>query len=468
MGRGLQVPMTEIVGFRMLIAASHSGAGKTTVTAVVLRALRRRGLEVQPFKVGPDFIDGAYHAEATGRPSINLDIWMMGARGVRRSYERWSSDADVSVIEAMGALYDGAGGTERGSAAHVAKLLGVPVIVVLDVWGMTRTTAAILDGLRAFDPALDIAGCVLNRVGGDAHARMIMDALPRRLRRLVIGAIEHRPELAIPERHLGLLTVDENPIADAEREAAHERAARGIDVDRLVRLAGGARPARSPQRVVKTTRPAVARIAVARDEAFSFYYEENLLLLRDAGFELVPFRPTVDPGLPAATDAVYIGGGYPESFAARLAANTSLAAELRARAEAGMPLYAECGGLMYLGRSLTGFDGVRHEMSGVLPLDVVMDPEHLSIRYVEVRTRAESPLGEPGTTLRGQEFHQSRIVDADIDPTLYDVTTSDGKTSRDGYLLGGVVASYIHLHLASNRTLVTSLVRSAIASRQRL
>jgi cobyrinic acid a,c-diamide synthase len=467
MGGDVQARTPEIVRSRMLIAASHSGAGKTTVTAVVLRALRRRGLEVQPFKVGPDFIDGAYHAEAAGRPSINLDVWMMGARGVRRSYERWSRDADVSVIESMGALYDGANGTGRGSAAHVAKLLGVPVVVVLDVWGMTRTTGAILEGLRSFDPELDIAGCILNRVGSPAHAKMIMDALPRGLRRLVVGAIEQRRELAIPERHLGLLTVDENPKANAEREEAYASAGQMIDLDRLARIAGIGRPAPARPAIAKGPSPPVARIAVARDAAFSFYYEENLLFLRDAGFELVPFRPTVDQHLPTEVDAVYIGGGYPESFAAELAANASLAAELRARTESGMPLYAECGGLMYLGRSLTGFDGVRHEMSGVLPLDVVMDPQHLSIRYVEVRTRAASPLGEAGMALRGQEFHQSRIAAAEIHAALFDVTTSDGQTYRDGYLLGGVVASYVHLHFASNRRLVTSLVRSAIESRPR-
>ena len=169
----------------MLIAGTHSGAGKTTVTSVIVSALRRRGLSVQPFKLGPDFIDAAYHAEAAGRPSINLDLWMMGEEGVRQSHRRWSDEADVSVIEAMGALYDGEDGTERGSAAEVAKLLDVPVIVVLDVWGMTRTAAAILEGLRAFDPALRIAGCVLNRVGSATHAEMIMKALPDELRELV-------------------------------------------------------------------------------------------------------------------------------------------------------------------------------------------------------------------------------------------------------------------------------------------
>ncbi|HEY8471587.1 MAG TPA: cobyrinate a,c-diamide synthase [Natronosporangium sp.] len=445
----------------VLIAATHSGAGKTTATAVVLRALRRRGLAVQPFKLGPDFIDPMYHAEATGTPSINLDLWLMGAAGVRRSFRRWSRPADISVIEAMGALYDGADGTERGSAAHLAKVLDVPVIVVLDVWGMTRTAGAILAGLAGFDPDLRIAGYLLNRVGSDKHAQLVIDALPKQHRELVLGAIPHRPELAIPERHLGLLTVAENPTSAAARDEAFQQAAERLDVDRLCRLAGVGtqRPARPPKRR-RTTAP-TARLAVARDPAFCFYYRENLLLLRDAGFELVEFRPTADRRLPAGVDAVYLGGGYPESFAAELAANRSLAAELRDRAAAGMPVYAECGGLIYLGRSLTVHTGQRHRMAGVLPLDVVMDPAHLAIRYVTVRTRRRSPLGGPATTARGQEFHQSRIVRADLEPDLYEVTTSDGQRYRDGYLHRNVVASYLHLHFGSNRAIVSNLLAAA-------
>jgi cobyrinic acid a,c-diamide synthase len=448
----------------ILIAATHSGAGKTTVASAVSRALRRRGLEVQPFKLGPDFIDPGYHAEAAGRPSINLDVWMMGERGVRQSYRRWSADSDIAVIEAMGALYDGQDGSGHGSAAHVAKLLGVPVVVVLDVWGMTRTAAAILDGLRAFDPALDIAGCVLNRVGSAKHAQMVVDALPPHLRRLVLGTIEHRPELGIPERHLGLVTVDENQAASGARGDAQARAGERLDLDRLVQLAGTAGPTAIAPAVGPPTKP-VARLAVARDQAFCFYYEENLLLLRAAGWELVPFSPTADPRLPTDTDAVYIGGGYPEAFATQLAANAPLAAELRQRATDGMPIHAECGGLIYLARTLTRHPGDRHAMAGVLPLDVVMDPAHLAIRYVEARTRTASPLGPAETTIRGQEFHQSRIAASDLPPTLYDLTTSDGQTHRDGYQLRNVTASYVHLHLASNPQVAGALLQTAIQAR---
>ncbi len=434
----------------LIVSATHSGAGKTTVTASIVQGLRGSGLEVQPFKLGPDFIDAAYLTEAAGRPAINLDLWMMGADGVRRSFERCAEGADIAVIEAMGALYDGADGTGEGSAAHLAQLLGLPVLLVLDVAGMTRTAAAILDGLIEFDSKVEIPGVILNRVGSPTHAEMVMRGLPAPLRDLVLGAIPRDVDLEVPERHLGLLTTAENEAARTSREAAQRRASRHLDIERVARVA---RPGSKTGEMAPPARrrqgPPAARLAVARDQAFCFYYEENLRLLSEAGFELVPFRPTLDRGLPDGVDAVYLGGGYPESFAAELAANRSLATELRKRTAAGMPLYAECGGLLYLARSLTGFDGSRHQMSGVLPLDIAMDREYLAISYVTARTSAPSLLGAAGTTARGQEFHQSRITSAEIEATLYDLTTGDGRSSRNGFIQGNVVAGYVHLHFAS-------------------
>lgn len=449
-----------------IVSATHSGAGKTTVTTSVIHGLRESGLRVQPFKLGPDFIDTAYLSEAAGREAINLDLWMMGAEGVQRSFRRWLDGADIAVIEAMGALYDGANGSGEGSAAHLARLLSLPVLVVLDVAGMTRTAAAILEGLVAFDPSVEIAGVVLNRVGSPRHAEMVMEGLPPRLRNLVLGAVPRDAGLEIPERHLGLLTSEENESGRCSREAGRERVSRYIDLERIRQVAGQSAPSRAEPPEWSGHREPSARLAIARDRAFCFYYEENLRLLSDAGFELVPFSPTADHGLPPDIDAIYIGGGYPESFAAELAANRPLAAELRERAAAGMPLYAECGGLLYLARSLTGFDGSRHEMSGVLPIDVAMDREYLAISYVTACTSAASPLGPVGTTARGQEFHQSRIINAEIDATLYDVTTSDGRNRRDGFLQGNVVAGYVHLHFASAPDIPAALLTAATEARQ--
>jgi cobyrinic acid a,c-diamide synthase len=482
----------------ILISATHSGAGKTTVTGVLMAALRRRWLSVQPFKIGPDFIDAAHHAEVCDRPSINLDTWLQGEDGMRRSFERWSADADIAVIEAMGGLFDGVDGTGRGSPAELAKLLGVPVVVVLDVWGMTRTAAPILRGLRDFDPEVRIAGCVLNRVGSPGHAAMVVDSLPEDVRGLVVGSVAASEDLTIPERHLGIVTVQELGASAAARAQARERAGSDLDLDRIIELAAGSErpPGMSgPAPVHPSTRPSTRpprtgdepsrladalpqpereasagergerlRMAIAQDEAFHFYYEENLELLREAGFELVPFRPTTDSSLPPDVDIVYLGGGYPESFAAELATSESLAAELRERVTSGLPIYAECGGFIYLGRSLTGFDGETHAMAGVLPLDFTMDREHLSIAYVTATTAADSPLGPAGTVARGQEFHQSRITaspTAPAEPDLFNLTRHDDRRSRTGLARPNVAASYVHLHLASNPTVATNLARAA-------
>ncbi|WP_030664814.1 cobyrinate a,c-diamide synthase [Streptomyces rimosus] len=450
-----------------VVAATHSSAGKTTVTAIVLRLLRERGLNVQAFKIGPDFIDPGYHREITGRPSINLDLWMMGAEGVRRSFSRWSAEADVCVIEAMGGLYDGENGTEKGSAAHIAKLLGVPVVVVMDVWGMTRTSGAVLGGLLAFDPEVRIAACVLNQVGSRTHAEMVLTALPGHLRELVAGWVERSEHLRVHERHLGLTTVEENPTGAAERARAQAASGRTVGLDALLAATRTAlpRPAGTPaQRPPRGTGPGAPRVrlAVARDAAFCFYYEENLGALEEAGFTVVPFRPTVDPRLPDDVAAVYLGGGYPESFTAELAANRSLAQELKARAGHGMPVYAECGGMMYLARSLADFDGNSAAMAGVLPIDVVMDRQYLSIHYVDVRTQAPSPLGGTGQRARGQEFHQSRITTADIEPNLYEVTTSTGERRPAGFLLDNVAASYIHLHFGTHPEIPRNFLSAAL------
>lgn len=449
----------------LIVSSTHSGAGKTTATSAVIHALRESGLRVRPFKLGPDFIDTAYLGEAAGKEAINLDLWMMGAEGTRAAFRRWSRDADIAVIEAMGAIFDGADGSGRGSAADLARLLGLPVLIVLDVAGMTRTAAAILEGLIAFDPGLEVAGVILNRVGSERHAEMVMEGLPAGLRDLVLGAIPRDLGLEIPERHLGLLTAEESETARPVREAARERAGERLDTERVRRIARPAatgEPAKAERQ--RGHRPS-ARLAIARDRAFCFYYEENLRLLREAGFELVAFRPTLDRHLPPGVDAVYIGGGYPESCAVALAANRSLAEELRRRAADGMPVYAECGGLLYLARSLTGFDGARHEMSGVLPLDIVMDREHLAIRYVSARTSAPSLLGATGTTARGQEFHQSRIAAAEIEPTLYELRTSEGESGRDGFLRGNVAASYVHLHFGSEPGIAGAFLAAATEAR---
>lgn len=442
-----------------IVAGTHSGVGKTTVTLALIRAIVRGGRSVQPFKLGPDFIDTAYHGEAAGRGSINLDLWMMGAENVRQTFHRFSADSDVAVIEAMGALFDGENGTERGSAAFLAKLLHVPVVLVIDIWGMTRSAIPLLEGFLSFDRDLTFTGFVLNRAGSVRHAQMVYDALPASLQQMCLGHVLRRDALEMPERHLGLITIDENAVGAEARRVALDEAGAGLSIDRLL-------PPQSKNPTARGTKKRVAaatarvRIAIARDPAFCFYYAENLALLEEAGAELCPFSPTADRSLPGGVAGVYIGGGYPESFLANLASNETIKQQLRTCAGAGMPIYAECGGFMYLGRTLTNADQFAAPMAGIFPLDTVMDPAHLAIRYVTVRTVADSPFGPAGAEARGQEFHQSRRVGGPSGAPMYQVVSSTGEQHEEGLLCRAAMGSYIHLHFASNRDLPRNFVKS--------
>ncbi|AEF86464.1 cobyrinic Acid a,c-diamide synthase [Treponema primitia ZAS-2] len=451
----------------LIVSATHSGAGKTTITRALLAALKARGLIVQPFKIGPDFIDPMYHTKVVGRPSVNLDVWMMGEEGIRDVYARWTADVDVAVIEGMGALYDGADGGNSGSAAHLAAILGVPVLVVVDVWGMTRTTGAIMDGMDGFDPAVQISGFVLNRIGSSYHRDLIEKAIGGTRWRKVVATIEADRALEVPERHLGLLTTWEN--SSSSDNSGIDRIARQIDIDRVFseQLGPLHRPPASPH--INRSNGAHLRLALAQDAAFCFYYEENLAALAAAGFDIIEFSPAAGEALPPSVDAVYFGGGYPESFAPELAANKGLADQLRQFAESGMPIYGECGGLIYLGRTLRTFDGMEHKMSGVLPIDFVMDPGHLSIRYAELTTCTHSLLGPEGTVVRGQEFHQSRVAASSIQANFFTAKTSDGQKFTDGYQYNNVTASYTHIYFGgTNTTIADNFFESAALLQHRL
>ncbi|WP_224363195.1 cobyrinate a,c-diamide synthase [Hyalangium versicolor] len=448
-----------------IIAGTHSGVGKTTTSLILMAALRGRGYQVQPFKIGPDFIDPGYHRRVTERSSINLDLWMMGLAPLRRSFSTFASGSDVAIIESMGALHDGENGTkERGSASFLARKLGIPVVLVIDIWGMTRSTGAVLRGFMDFDPRVRISGFILNRAGSKRHYQMVLDSLPPKLQKLSLGYILHTNELAIPERHLGLLTVEENSLGEAWERKLRE-AGQTLDLENLERRFRIVRRRRAAASSQTPRFAARCRLAVARDQAFCFYYPENLQMLEAAGAQLQFFSPVKDARLPPGTDGLYLGGGYPESFAAELARNTPMREEIAARAHQGMPIYAECGGLMYLGQSLTGFDGARHPMASVLPLDFLMDSKHLSIKYVEVKTTRPTLLGPAGTTARGQEFHQSRILHTPRSSRGYRVTSSMGEQFREGFLWKNVLGSYVHLHFRSNPSIPDNWIKKCLESR---
>lgn len=454
-----------------VIAAPASGSGKTTVTLALLAALRRRGLEVAPFKVGPDFIDPGHHAAASGRTSRNLDPWMCGEDGVQRSFALGCIGAEVVVVEGVMGLFDGAdGGSEAGSTAAVAKLLGAPVILVIDAKGQARSVAALIKGFAEFDPALDVAGIILNRVASPRHAELLRAAhasvpsLPP-----LLGVLPREPQIALPERYLGLVTAEAAP----ENVVFYERLAEwfeaGVDVDGLLALPplpkggrGGFNLNEIPLAPPLPKGENRVRIAVARDEAFSFCYPENLELLEAAGAEIEFFSPLRNHQLPTGISGLYLPGGYPELYAPQLAANLTLLQAIRAAACAGMPIYAECGGLIYLSGGVDGTSADHIQpFVALFPARARMLPQRKALGYRQVTFRFDTILGPAGTVARGHEFHYSEVAIAPEVPRSYAVSRADGQVLEDeGYVLNNVLASYVHLHFASHPALAVNLVES--------
>jgi cobyrinic acid a,c-diamide synthase len=434
----------------ILVAGTHSGAGKTSITLGLIGALRRRGLTVQPFKVGPDFIDPLHHQHASGRPARNLDGWMLEPQANLTRFARATSDADVAVIEGVMGLFDGSeGSSDRGSTAEMAKLLGIPVVLVVDASAMARSAAALIHGYATFDPALRIAGVILNGIGSQAHAAMIRDAVAGAVP--ILGALPHATDLVVPERHLGLHLPHEARAGYVGRLAS--LVADHVDLDAL--LAAGAidRPSVGAVAPAAPVPPQTVRVGLARDEAFCFYYADNLELLNQAGAELVEFSP-VSGQLPHNLDGLYIGGGYPELHAAELAGNSGTREAIRAFADAGGPIYAECGGLMYLAQTLE-LEDATYPFCGVLPFSTKM-PAPLKLGYVQVTTTAG--LFGPGQVARGHLFHRSEITAEPMVARCYRLETSRGVQADEGYVVQNVLASYAHLHFASNPALAGALV----------
>lgn len=454
----------------IVIAGTQSGAGKTTLTLGLMAALRRRGRIVAPFKVGPDFIDPGHHARAAGRSSRNLDGWMLTEETNREIFARGLRGADIAVVEGVMGLYDGYdGATEAGSTAQMAKWLGIPVVLVVSARSMARSAAALVSGFERFDPDLRFAGVVFNHLGGPRHLDYLKQALAGRVTMPILGGIFRDDAIAIPERHLGLVTDEEFTLADGPLDRLADVVERSLDLDAL--LAGPARdavipanaadsppPRISPPEAVTTAPGRRPRIGVARDEAFCFYYPDNLEYLEAAGAEVVAFSPLRDP-VPPDVDGLYLGGGYPELHAAVLAGNGSLRTAIREASMAGMPMYAECGGFMYLCERLIDADGASHAMCGCFPFATRMFPRLRSLGYREVRLTGESILGPPDLVIRGHEFHYSDIHppgEPGLGPlsgvdTVFSVSRrQDGHRTAEGFRVANTLGGYIHLHFGAN------------------
>jgi cobyrinic acid a,c-diamide synthase len=453
---------------RLVVAGLAGDSGKTLVTLGLARALTLRGLGVSPFKKGPDYIDAAWLGSAARAPGRNLDTFLISPEGIGESLER-GTPADLLLVEGNRGLFDGLDAEGTHSTAELAKLLGAPVVLVLDVTKMTRTAGALVLGCTALDPRLNLAGVLLNRVGTNRQEQVIREAIRRVSGVPVLGAIPRLAGDPLPDRHLGLVTAVEHP----RREESIDRAARAVeehaDLDALLEVAGTAEAVRLPERSPSAPGTAV-RIGVFRDKALSFYYPENLEALEEAGAALVFISPLEDRTLPEL-DALYFGGGFPEVHVDRLAGNRPMREAVRAAAGGGMPVYAECGGLMFLARELI-VQGVSHAMAGVLDLVVQQEARPQGHGYMEAEVDRPNPFFAPGTRLRGHEFHYSRVVGGeDAAATTLRLLRGRGVGGgRDGLAKGSVWASYLHLHALGTpswATSLTELARSYRAERER-
>jgi cobyrinic acid a,c-diamide synthase len=452
----------------LVIAGTQSGVGKTTVTLGLLYALARRGLKVQPFKVGPDFIDPGHHTRAAGRVCRNLDGWMLSREANLALFRRRAREADVAVVEGVMGLFDGYdGASEAGSTAQMAKWLGLPVLLVVDARAMARSAAALVHGFASFDPALSLAGVVFNRIGSAAHLEYLNQALSCLKEVRGFGGLPRDQALAIPERHLGLATAEDHPLDETYLGRLADLLEAHLDLEGLL---AALPPLTLPEEPAPAAAPLLVRLGVARDRAFCFYYPENLELLASFGAELVPFSPLEDRELPPGLDGVYLGGGYPELYAGQLAANDGLKQALKEAAAGGMPIYAECGGLMFLAREIRDLEGRVHPMAGVFPFAVRMLPRLKALGYREVTLTAPGLLGTAGTMARGHEFHYSEIVgEPDGVPRLYRLTPRRGGAAvSEGYQENRVLASYVHLHFGSNPEVARHLVASCRAYKENL
>ena len=448
---------------RIVIAGVTSGVGKTTVAVGIMHGLRKRGLRVQPFKVGPDFIDPSYHTIVTNRKSRNLDVWMMGRQGVLDCFASASEDADIAVVEGVMGLFDGMSGkSDFASTAHVSKILDAPIVLVVDASKGARSIAAIILGFLHFDRKLRIAAVILNNVAGQRHTSYITEALAGIVKIPVVGILPRNSDIKMEERHLGLVPALELKGVKSQmitRTASY--IAECIDLNRVLSLCSitslpGARDHDFPKSQAR------ARIAVALDESFNFYYTDNLIALKRSGAQLVFFSPVKEQKLPDGVHGIMLGGGFPEVLADRLEKNRSMVRSIRRAVDEGMPVYGECGGLMYLTRSISGYKGEKksRKMAGIVEADTLMTGR-LTLNYTDAEC-SDSIFGN--THLRGHEFHYSSIENIAKDSRFaYSMRKGKGVTgNQDGFIINGnTLAAYMHLHFA-NRKLPERMVLSCV------
>lgn len=441
----------------LVIGGTGSGVGKTSLTLGLARCLARQGLRVQTFKVGPDFLDPSYLKVASGRTCYNLDGWMTSRDYVRRLFARATADADIAVIEGVMGLFDGASALSlEGSTAEIAFWLDAPVLLIANVHGVARSLAATVKGFTHFDPELRVAGVIGNHGGSPNHRTLLSEALSAAGSVPLVGMVPRNSLPPLPSRHLGLVAAEHAELAPGLFDELADACSQHLDIPAILALARTTRPLTiepPPDLPPAAALDQRLRVGIARDEAFHFYYPDNLEELAGRGVTWVPFSPLTDQRLPPDLDGLYFGGGYPELHAARLAANASMLADVRDYAASGRVVYGECGGMMYLGRTLTTSDGTDYSLAGVLPIRTAMLQKFSFLGYAEVRWLVDSIWGSRGEAMRGHEYHYSQMLEGPGPTTDWEAAYTLHRGRRHpwvtGLSLGNILAGYVHLHWAS-------------------
>ena len=434
-----------------------------------MAALKRRGLDVAPFKVGPDFIDPGHHSRITGAVSRNLDGWMLPKDYNLKCFRKNARKADVAVAEGVMGLFDGYDGrSEAGSTAQMAKWLGLPVILVVNAKSMARSAAALVQGYERFDKDLTFAGVIFNNIGSKRHFEYLKEALEGNVKMLCLGGIPHDKGIKMPERHLGLVTSQENPLSDKYKDRLADRIEKNIDIKTLLDLLPEVKSTEEKSEDADFAIRADVRIGLARDNAFCFYYQDNLDMLEKNGSQLIEFSPVDDRSLPENLDGIYLGGGYPELFAKQLSDNVKMRRQIKESSKKGMPVYGECGGFMYLCKEIWDTKGNTYPMVGCFAFATQMFTRLKSLGYRKINLVKDTLTGKRGETIRGHEFHYSEIKvpgdkngDRNKVETVYDISARAGIKKKDeGYLVNRTLGSYIHLHFGSRPEAAACFVES--------
>ncbi len=449
---------------RIVIAGTGSGVGKTTLTIGLMSALKKRGLTVQGFKCGPDYIDPSYHTAVTNRTSRNLDSWMLTHDRVLDFFINGSRESDISIIEGVMGFFDGKNpATNEGSTAEISMITKSPVLLVVNCESMARSAAAIVKGFQMFAEGPNIIGVIANKVGSEGHFQLVKQAIEMECHIPVIGYLMREVDIEIPERHLGLIPSIERGELDPFFNKLGDLVTETIDIDQFLELAI-AEPIMINRKlpIFEKKKEKVIKIAVAKDAAFNFYYPENLEILEANGVEIVYFSPLNDDALPAGVDGLYIGGGFPEEFAQELACNRKSMESIKASIEGGLPALAECGGFMYLTESIETTDKKKYQMAGVIPGSVQMQTHLTALGYREISGQNDNFILKD-LTARGHEFHYSTFQPADeVVPYAYQ-TKGMGGYSSEGYLIYNLVAGYTHFHLGSCPEMVHNWIEKCLA-----